>query len=94
MISLTSFFNSRIEENLEGIIAKDLFSVSRIKGFTFDVELMYISLKRNYDIKKIPVSLRSQEGNSVNVLKHGFKMVVDLFVIKLNHLRGFYTNTD
>ena len=71
-------------------IAKDLFSVSRIKGFTFDVELMYISLKRNYDIKKIPVSLRSQEGNSVNVLKHGFKMVVDLFVIKLNHLRGFY----
>ncbi len=75
-------------------IAKDLFAVSRINGFTFDVELMYISLKRNYDIKKIPVSLRSQEGNSVNVLKHGFKMVIDLFAIKLNHLRGFYTNTD
>lgn len=71
-------------------IAEDLFSKSRINGFTFDVELMYISLKRNYDIKKIPVSLRSQEGNSVNVLKHGFKMVLDLLVIKLNHLRGYY----
>ncbi|MEN9441863.1 MAG: hypothetical protein RLZ33_1940, partial [Bacteroidota bacterium] len=40
--------------------------------------------------KKIPVSLRSQEGNSVNVFKHGFKMVLDLFVIKLNHLKGYY----
>ena len=71
-------------------VAKDLFSVSRINGFTFDVELVYVSLKRNYDIKKIPVSLRSQEGNSVNVFKHGFKMVLDLFVIKLNHLKGYY----
>lgn len=71
-------------------VAKDLFSVSRVNGFTFDVELMYVSLKRNYEIKKIPVSLRSQEGNSVNVLKHGFKMVIDLFIIKLNHIRGYY----
>lgn len=72
-------------------VASDLFGVSRINGFTFDVELVYISLKRNYDIKKIPVNLRSQEGNSVNVFKHGFKMVLDLFTIKLNHLRGFYS---
>lgn len=71
-------------------VAEDLFSVSRVNGFTFDVELMYISLKRNYDIKKIPVNLRSQEGNSVSVLKHGFKMVIDLFAIKLNHMRGYY----
>ena len=71
-------------------IAKDLFSVSRINGFSFDVEIVYISLKRNYDIKKIPVNLRSQEGNSVNVFKHGFKMVIDLLVIKLNHVKGYY----
>jgi dolichyl-phosphate beta-glucosyltransferase len=72
------------------VIADDLFNVSRIKGFTFDVELIYIALKRNYDIKKIPVKLRSQDGNSVNVFKHGFKMVLDLFLIKLNHLKGYY----
>jgi len=75
-------------------VAEDLFGVSMINGFTFDVELIYISLKRNYDIKKIPVSLRSQEGNSVSVLKHGFGMLLDLFIIKLNHLRGFYKNQD
>jgi dolichyl-phosphate beta-glucosyltransferase len=72
-------------------VADDLFRASRINGFTFDVELMYISLKRNYDIKKIPVTLRSQDGSSVSVLRHGFGMVMDLFRIKRNHMMGKYT---
>jgi len=73
-------------------IALDIFSKSRINGFSFDVELVYIALKRNYDIKKIPVVLRSQDGNSVSVLKHGFGMLLDLFRIKWNHLKGRYKN--
>ena len=75
-------------------VAADLFGKSRINGFTFDVELVYISLKRNYDIKKIPVNLRSQDGNSVNIFKHGFKMVLDLFMLKINHLRGYYNGNE
>jgi len=71
-------------------IAKDLFEVSQLSGFTFDVEIIYVSLKRNYDIKKIAVSLRSQDGNSVSVLKHGIPMAFDLLKIKFNHLKGRY----
>lgn len=71
-------------------IADDLFGVGRIAGFAFDVELIYIALKRNYDIKRLPVTLRSQEGSSVNMLKHSFRMVMDLFRIKFNHLRKKY----
>ena len=71
-------------------IAIDLFTKSRLNSFAFDVELIYISLKRNYDIKKLPVKLRSQDGNSVNVLKHGFGMLLDIFKIKINQLKGYY----
>jgi dolichyl-phosphate beta-glucosyltransferase len=71
-------------------VAEDLFGAGRINGFAFDVELIYIALKRNYDIKKLPVQLRSQDGGSVSVLKHGWRMVLDLFVIKWNHLKGNY----
>lgn len=71
-------------------VAKDLFSVSRINGFTFDVELLYISLKRNYDIKRLPVTLRSQEGQSVKLLLHSFTMIGDLLKIKLNHVTKKY----
>jgi dolichyl-phosphate beta-glucosyltransferase len=73
--------------------AEDLFSVGKLNGFAFDVELLYISLKRNYDIKRLPVVLRCQEGSSVNVLKHGTKMLVDLFQIKWNHLTGKYSKS-
>jgi len=71
-------------------IAIDLFEKTKIFSFAFDVELIYIALKRNYDIKKLPVNLRSQEGSSVNLLRHSFGMVADLFKIKINHLRGLY----
>lgn len=72
-------------------VADDLFAVSRIDGFAFDVELLYISLKRNYDIKRLPVVLRCQEGSSVNVLRHGAGMLLDLFRMKWNQLQGRYT---
>lgn len=71
-------------------IAIDLFTKSRLNSFAFDVELIYISLKRNYDIKKLPVKLRSQDGSSVNVFKHGFGMFLDIFKIKINQLKGYY----
>jgi dolichyl-phosphate beta-glucosyltransferase len=71
-------------------IANDLFSVSRINGFAFDVEIIYLALKRNYDIKRLPVKLRNQEGTSVSLWRHGVGMVYDLFQIKLNHLTSRY----
>lgn len=74
--------------------AKDLFSLSKINGFAFDVELLYISLKRNYDIKRLPVVLKCQEGSSVKVLRHGFGMFIDLFRIRSNHLTGQYRSKD
>lgn len=77
-------------KGFRGKIADDLFSVSLIDGFAFDVELIYIALKRNYDIKRLPVKLRSQEGSSVSMLRHSFRMVMDLFRIKFNHLRKKY----
>lgn len=71
-------------------VAMDLFGVSKINSFAFDVELLYIALKRNYDIKRLPVKLRCQEGSSVNVFFHGIGMLIDVLRIKVNHLRGVY----
>jgi dolichyl-phosphate beta-glucosyltransferase len=69
-------------------IAEDIFSVARIDGFAFDVEAFYIALKRNYDIKRLPVKLRSQDGKSVNVVKNSILMLLDIPKILLN----YYTN--
>lgn len=71
-------------------VAEDLFSVARVNRFAFDVELFYIALKRNYDIKRLPVHLRSNETSTVNVLTDGAAMVRDLGVIRVNQFLGRY----
>jgi len=72
-------------------VARDLFSVARVDGFAFDVELLYISLKRNYDIKRLPVRIRrNRELSSVSLLRHAPGMVLDLLRLKWNHVLGYY----
>lgn len=70
--------------------AKELFGLSRIKGFAFDVEIYYLALKKAMGIHKIPVVLRSNRNSSVSVIRHGIGMIIDLFVIVGNYYRGLY----
>jgi dolichyl-phosphate beta-glucosyltransferase len=72
-------------------VADDLFSHARLNGFAFDVELLYIALKRNYDIKRLPVVFRGNHNeSSVSLMRHGPGALVDLFRIKWNHVCGRY----
>lgn len=71
-------------------IADDLFSVNTINGFAADVEILYVALKRNYDIKRLPVQLRNNEESTVSLLKHAPRMVLDILSLKINHLLGRY----
>jgi dolichyl-phosphate beta-glucosyltransferase len=71
-------------------VADDLFAVTRIERFAFDVELFYVALKRHYDIKRLPVRLRVNEGSTIRVLRDGAAMVRDIGVIRVNQLLGRY----
>ena len=73
---------------------KELFAVTRVTGFTFDVELLYLALKRNFDIKRIPVVLECQEGTSVRVLRHGTEMLMDIAKILFRQFTGQYRKKD
>lgn len=78
-------------KGFKGSVAVELFSKSTLNGFAFDVELLYMSLKKNFDIKRIEVKLRNnEEESSVNLFKHSIPMIVDLFRIKINHIKGRY----
>ena len=90
-IVTTSYFDTQC--GLKGFrseIADFIFQHSIVDGFAFDVELVYISLKRNYRIQRVPVRLRNQEKSSVRVLRDGMVMFFDLFKIKINNMRGQY----
>lgn len=74
-------------------VAEDLFGVSRIDRFAIDVELFYVALKRNYDIKRLPVQLRCQEGSSVRLVRDGLAMMRDVLRVRANQLLGRYARS-
>jgi dolichyl-phosphate beta-glucosyltransferase len=70
--------------------ANDIFGKAKINGFAIDVELIYLALKMNYKIKKIPVNLRKQGTSTVRIIKHGILMMIDLVKIKIYQMRNKY----
>jgi dolichyl-phosphate beta-glucosyltransferase len=71
-------------------VAQDLFSVSSIDGYGFDLELLYVARQRGYRIAEVPVNWADQPGSKVRILRDGFAMLRELAVIKQNGVKGLY----
>jgi len=90
-IMTANFFDTQCGiKGFRGEAADFIFKHARLDGFAFDVELIYIALKRQLEIKRIPVRLRNQEKSTVRVFRHGIAMFIDLFRIKYFNMKGYY----
>ena len=72
-------------------IAEDLFPYQTIEGWTFDVEILFIALKRGYEILEIPIPWYYNQGSRVRIFKDSATMFTDLFLIRRNWRRGIYS---
>lgn len=63
-------------------VVKDIFSKTKICGFSFDVEALYIAKKLGYNIKEVPVMWENSLPSRVNILKHPLQMILELVKIK------------
>ncbi len=71
-------------------VAQDVFSVSSIDGYGFDLELLYVAQQRGYRIAEVPVNWADQPGSKVRVLRDGLAMLRELAVIKQNGMNRLY----
>lgn len=71
-------------------IANKLFSKQRINGFSFDVEILLLARKYNYQIKELPVVWKHVEGSKLSPIKDSFRMFIDILIIQFNNLFGYY----
>lgn len=76
----------------ERAVAQDLFSISCVNGYGFDLELLYIAQRRGYRIAEVPVNWADQPGSKVRLLRDGLGMLRELLVIRRNERKGFYSN--
>ena len=64
--------------------AKKIFSKSVIKGFSFDVEILYIALLNGIKVKEVSVDWRHRPGGHVNIIADSVPMLLELIHIFLN----------
>ena len=71
-------------------VARDLFSVARIDGYGFDLELLYIAQRRGYKIAEVPINWADQPGSKVRVMRDGLRMFSELLAVRRNDKAGRY----
>jgi len=65
--------------------AKDVFNKSKIDGFGFDVEILYIARRIGYKIKEISVEWFNDEQSKINPIIDSFKMLLEIVRIRNLH---------
>ena len=72
--------------------AKELFRLSRLDGFSFDAEVLFLARRAGYRVREIPFTLIQDRVTSVAFLKETPRMLRDLVLIRLYALLGRYTS--
>lgn len=81
--------------------ARDIFSSLRLYGedapeikggavTAFDVELLFLALKKGYKVKEVPVVWRYGKHSKVNPLRDSIHMFRDVLAVRWNDWRGLY----
>jgi dolichyl-phosphate beta-glucosyltransferase len=73
----------------KGEVAEKIFPKCKIERFAFDPEILLIAKKMGFKIKEVPVYWKNDLQSKVK-FKSMIKMLIDLFKIRLNLLKGEY----
>jgi len=71
-------------------VAHDIFSVARLDGYGFDVEVLFIARLRGYGVSEVSIDWTNVAGSKVNVLTDSPKMLLDVIGIALGAWFGRY----
>jgi dolichyl-phosphate beta-glucosyltransferase len=64
-------------------IAEELFSQMTILGWSFDVEILFLARRHNYQIVEIPIPWYYNPQSQISVLGDSFQMALDIFKIRM-----------
>ncbi|MBI3932610.1 MAG: glycosyltransferase family 2 protein [Acidobacteria bacterium] len=69
--------------------AEEAFGAARLDGFSFDVEVLFLALRRGRRVAEVPVTWRNDAATRVGTLR-GFLAFVDLLRIRARATLGRY----
>ena len=73
-------------------VARRVFATQTIRGFSFDLEALYLARKRGARIAEVPVDWVDAPGSTVDPLREVLRFLRDMLAIRRNDLQGVYGN--
>jgi dolichyl-phosphate beta-glucosyltransferase len=70
--------------------AQDLFQVQTLNGIGFDIELLFVSLKRGYQVLEIPVHWYFSDESRMRLVGDSLAAILEIFEIRRNWRNGIY----
>jgi glycosyltransferase involved in cell wall biosynthesis len=71
-------------------LAKELFPLQTLLGWSFDIEILYLARRKKMNIKEIPIDWYYRSDSKVNAIRDAIRMIGDIFRIHRNARRGLY----
>jgi dolichyl-phosphate beta-glucosyltransferase len=71
--------------------AQTVFQLQTIERWGFDPEILFIALKRGYQITEVPVSWAHDARTRISYLRDGLQMLKELAIVRWNALLGRYS---
>lgn len=57
----------------------------------FDVELLYLGLKKGYVLREVAINWRAHESDRVSPIKDSLRMLRDIIIIRISDMQGKYS---
>lgn len=70
--------------------ARDIFRRSRLSGWGFDAEILFLAHKLGYRVVEVPIEWHSDRDSRVRPVHDALAMIRELFAIRRNDMRGAY----
>jgi dolichyl-phosphate beta-glucosyltransferase len=71
-------------------VAREVFAAQTMTGWAFDVEALFIALRRGYRVVAVPINWYFDADSRINPIPDTYRMVRDVMRIRLNAWRGVY----
>jgi dolichyl-phosphate beta-glucosyltransferase len=71
----------------KGEAARELFAALTTEGFAFDVEVLFVAIRRGFRIAEVPVTWANDERSSVHAVFDSVRMLRDVVRLRIRHSR-------
>ena len=75
-----------------GQVAEELFSIQRLTGFGYDVEVLFLARRRGLRMCEVPIQWHYRSHGKVRPVRDTLSMTYDILRIRWSHLLGKYSS--